>query len=135
MTATSLSTATFGCFACSTVATGGLKHEETTMKAYGIRWVAGTVGALLLAGNLTLTATVNQRERRQQHRISAGVRSGELTGKETRKLEREQVRIRRDEAIAKSDGNFTPRERARIQKEQNWASRDIYRQKHDGQTR
>ena len=68
------------------------------MKAYGIRWVAGTVGALLLAGDLTLTATVNQRERRQQHRISAGVRSGELTGKETRKLEREQVRIRRDEA-------------------------------------
>jgi hypothetical protein len=50
-------------------------------------------------------------------------------------LEREQAHIHRDEARAKADGAFTPRERARIRAEQNRASRDIYRQKHDNQTR
>ena len=33
----------------------------------------------------------------------------------------------------KADGNFTPAERARIQRQQNQVSHDIYQQKHDGQ--
>jgi uncharacterized membrane protein YebE (DUF533 family) len=63
------------------------------------------------------------------------VRSGELTPQETRRLERQQAKIRRNEARAKSDGTVTPQERRRLNRELNRSSRDIYRQKHDAQTR
>jgi len=80
--------------------------------------------------------TINGREREQQQRIRAGVRNGELTRREARRLESEEARIRVDEAYARrSGGQFTPRERARIQRELNHSSRDIYRQKHDRQHR
>jgi len=83
----------------------------------------------------TRTPVVNRREHRQQRRIQQGVRSGELTPQETRRLERQQAKIRHDEARAKSDGTVTPQERRRLNRELNRSSRDIYRQKHDAQTR
>ena len=79
--------------------------------------------------------SINVRERRQQQRINQGIRSGELTRREARRLEAEQARIRTDERFARADGTVTPRERARLQRELNRSSRDIYRQKHDGQDR
>lgn len=80
--------------------------------------------------------SINAREQRQQKRIAQGIRSGELTRREARRLEAEQARIRVDEAYARrSGGEFTARERARIQRELNQASRHIYRQKHDSQDR
>ena len=95
-----------------------------------------TVGGLalfLLAGNPSWAETINQREWRQQERIWHGYRSGDLTPREFRRLEREQAHIRRSEARARRDCNFTPRERMRIQREQNRASRDILRQRQDRQ--
>jgi len=77
---------------------------------------------------------VNAREHREEVRIHQGERSGELTRREAERLQAEEARIRVDEAYARrSGGEFTPRERARIERELNRASRDIYRQKHDGQ--
>lgn len=79
---------------------------------------------------------INEREHDQQQRIRQGIRSGELTRIEAARLEREQARIRLAEARARrSGGEFTPRERARIQHELNQANRHIYRQKHDRQDR
>ncbi|HMV50868.1 MAG TPA: hypothetical protein PLD20_08735 [Blastocatellia bacterium] len=79
---------------------------------------------------------INERQREQQQRIRQGVRSGELTHSEARRLAREEARIHRQEARARrSGGQFTPRERARIQRELNQANRHIYRQKHDRQDR
>ena len=79
---------------------------------------------------------INARQHREQARIRQGIRSGELTRREAARLEAEQARIRVDEAYARrSGGEFTARERARIQRELNRASRDIYRQKHDAQDR
>lgn len=83
----------------------------------------------------THTPGINHREHRQQIRIRQGIRSGELTRPEARRLEAEQGIIRADEAIAKSDGKVTPNERRKLQRELNRSSRDIYRQKHDGQVR
>ena len=89
-----------------------------------------------LMGAITISeASIARRQVRQQTRIYQGVRSGQLTRGEFRGLEREQYRIQQDKQRLKSDGNFTPRERARIQRELNHASRDIYRQKHDSQRR
>jgi len=108
------------------------------------KWLASAA----LAGALLFTAApsaeardggrragINQRQANQRHRIQQGVRSGELTQVETRRLVREQAHIRTLERRARADGEVTIRERARLQHELNQASRHIYRQKHDGQDR
>ena len=100
-----------------------------------IKSVAGALVSTLLLGNLMFAqGPVNERERRQQNRISDGVRDGELTPKEAGKLEKQQAKIHRAEAKAKADGEFTAKERAKIQKKQDKASHQIYKEKHDRQT-
>jgi len=78
---------------------------------------------------------VNQRQHNQRERIQQGVKSGELTRRETGRLVEEQRDIRQLERGYKSDGTLTGAERRDLQHEQNQASRDIYRQKHDEQDR
>ncbi len=78
---------------------------------------------------------VNARQHHQQERIQQGVRSGELTRHETARLREEQRDVRQLERAYKSDGTLTRAERVDLHHEQNQASRDIYRQKHDGQDR
>ena len=102
-----------------------------TIKSIAVAWVS----TLLLGSLMFAQGTVNQRERRQQRRIADGVKDGELTQKEARKLEKEQAKIHAAEAKAKADGEFTAKERAKIQKKQDKASRKIYKEKHDKQTR
>ena len=80
--------------------------------------------------------SVNARQGRQTTRIRQGVRSGELTLRETQRLAAEQASIRTQEAFYRRSGDeFTARERARIQRELQQSSRHIYRQKHDRQDR
>ena len=67
-----------------------------------------------LASAQTATPRVTKRQLKQQGRIEQGVKSGELTGGETRRLEREQGKIQADKAKAKSDGVVTPAERAKL---------------------
>src|SRR2546426_586966 len=104
------------------------------MKLAILKSAALTASAILFIGSLGVTeAGINQRQRRQQRRIYQGAKSGQLTGNEFGKLEKEEARIERNETKAKSDGNFTPKERTRINRELNKASRDIYKEKHDNQ--
>jgi hypothetical protein len=98
------------------------------------------VGALVapLAGAAQAQSSkprsINGRERRQEQRIRQGERSGELTRSEAERLQAEQARIRVDEAYARrSGGGLTAKERARIEREESKASKDIYKQKHDAQ--
>jgi hypothetical protein len=81
------------------------------------------------------TPRVAHRQQRQQRRIYRGVRSGELTRRETFRLEREQYRIQRDKQRAKADGDVTARERARLRRELNRSSRHIYHAKHNRRDR
>jgi hypothetical protein len=78
---------------------------------------------------------VNARQHNQHARIHQGVKSGELTRREAHKVREEQRDVRQLERAYKSDGKLTHRERADLHHEQNQASRDIYRQKHDAQER
>ena len=87
------------------------------------------------AGSGTHDPRVNARQHHQHARIAQGVRSGELTRRETRKVAEGQRDIRQLERAYKSDGKLTRRERVDLHHEQNQASREIYRQKHDGQER
>jgi len=78
---------------------------------------------------------VNARQHNQRERIQQGVKSGELTRRETGRLVEEQRDVRQLERAYKSDGTLTGAERRDLHHEQNQASRDIYRQKHDEQDR
>ena len=83
----------------------------------------------------TATPGIDQRQMNQEQRIDQGIASGQLTQRETNRLERGQDRVDNLENRAKSDGVVTARERARVQHAQNVESKRIYRQKHDRQVR
>lgn len=78
---------------------------------------------------------VNARQSAQRERIQQGVRSGELTRREARNARETQRDIGQLERAYKSDGELTRGERRDLNHEQNQASRELYRDKHDAQTR
>ncbi len=71
--------------------------------------MAGGLAVFLMLGDPPWAGTINQREWQQQQRIFRGYRSGDLTPREFRRLEREQAHIRRSEKRALRDGDFTAR--------------------------
>ena len=81
------------------------------------------------------TPRATARQERQQRRIGQGVASGELKAGEARKLETEQKEIQQEKKEARADGTVTGTERKDIQKDQNQASRHVYRAKHNNKTR
>ena len=105
------------------------------MKATFALLIAMLTGFSVNAEAGTWNPGVNHRQHNQQHRIWQGVGSGELTGREFRRLQVEQRAIRHRERVYKSDGQLTGRERITLHRGLNRAGHDIYRQKHDGQTR
>jgi len=101
------------------------------MKTMTVAVLAAVLGISLAAR----AAEVDRRERRQQERIAQGVKSGELTPRETARLERKETRIHREieRDRAANGGQLTPAERRQINRQQNRVSRQIYREKHDAQ--
>ena len=79
---------------------------------------------------------IKNRKERQQDRIAQGVHSGQLTAGETARLERKEAALNREERDMRriDGGKLTLQDRRTIRRQQNRLSRDIYRQKHDGQT-
>jgi hypothetical protein len=92
-----------------------------------------TSAGILKAQTGTVSNTARQES--QQARIAGGVENKELTRRETAKLEREQKKIQLEKKAVKADGTVTPKEKRFLKRQQNQASRDIYRQKHDDQER
>ena len=80
------------------------------------------------------TPRIDQRQVIQQKRIGQGVASGQLNARETNRLDKREAKIAAHEAKAKSDGKVTKAERHHLRREENRASKAIYRQKHDRQT-
>jgi hypothetical protein len=88
-----------------------------------------------LAFTVLLTAITVPAFADHRERIAQGVRSGELTRPETRRIVRGEIRLHRHERIARSDGIVTPGERYRLERNADRMSARIYRQKHDPQSR
>jgi hypothetical protein len=103
------------------------------------RFVSIILASLFVLGASTISLAgqrwIDRRERHQQTRIRQGIRSGELTRRETARLASQQARIRVSERFARADGHLSVRERLRLDRQLDRASRRIYRQKHDGQDR
>jgi len=78
--------------------------------------------------------TVNQRRENQQDRIAQGVRSGQLTARETSHLESREARVNHEVRADRRahDGHLTAQERRQVNRQQNRMSKSIYRDKHNG---
>ena len=72
-----------------------------------------------------------QRNINQEKRVEQGVKSGELTNRETGKLEAGQARVDHAEAAAGKDGHVGKNEHARIQRKEDRQSGAIYKKKHN----
>jgi hypothetical protein len=79
---------------------------------------------------------VGQRRENQQDRIAQGIKSGQLTAGETAKLEKQQQGINKQVAADRqaNGGTLTASEKKQVNREQNQASRNIYRKKHNART-
>jgi hypothetical protein len=80
---------------------------------------------------------INQREQNQQNRIANGIKTGQLTPGEASGLERKEGRLVRNENrdMAKDGGHLTKRDQAKLNREANQVSRNIYRDKHNAAVR
>ena len=90
------------------------------------------------AGFAQVTAgTIQERKNDQQQRIGQGVRSGQLTARETGNLERREASVNREEhAMRRADGgHLTAQDRAALTRRQNRISRSIYKDKHNARVR
>jgi hypothetical protein len=101
-----------------------------------------TVLVALFAGAVAVPAAaadgergVNARQGMQHSRIAQGVREGDLTRGETRRLQGEAQDIRSEERASRSDGDLSRGERRHLQGDLNGLSRDIRDERHDGERR
>jgi uncharacterized membrane protein YebE (DUF533 family) len=81
------------------------------------------------------TPEIDSRQANQEQRIRQGLRDGSLTRYEAERLIAEQRRIQDMESAAKRDGYISRSERAAIDRAQDNASRHIYQERHDGESR
>ena len=97
------------------------------------------LGTFILTAGLvnaqTQTKKVNKRQKNQTERIAEGVKSGELTKKEAKKVARQQRDIRKTKRAAKADGVVTKKEKAVIHSKQNAANRNIKRKKNNDRSK
>ena len=113
------------------------------MKARRILW------SIPLLGLLAMPALADHRERdghyghhrieqrmdRQHRRIEHGIRNGELTRREARRLRKEQRHIAKLERKFFRDGHLDGHERRTLRRELDTASDRIYRLKHNDRRR
>lgn len=99
--------------------------------------IGSSLALLLFAAAPAGAGVIHNRQERQQQRIARGVESGQLTARETARLEGREAHLNREihDMRSANGGSLTPGERALVERQQNRLSRSIYRQKHDAQTR
>jgi len=105
--------------------------KRTSQVVLALSMMITSLSFAAVAGATPVTPRADRREVRQDRRIEQGVKSGELTRGETRRLVRGEAHADRVEARAKRDGVVTKVERRHIQRSLNHESRRIYRLKHN----
>jgi hypothetical protein len=100
-------------------------------------FAATVLGLSTTLGMCQTSATINQRKQNQQERVAQGVRSGQLTARETRNVERREVSINHEEhAMRRADnGHLTRADRTALTRRQNRTSRAIYHARHNAARR
>ena len=95
------------------------------------------VATLALAAGAADAQTIAGRRATQQQRIAQGIRSGQLTARETARIERKEAGLGQQIHLMRqaNGGPLTSRERATVSRQLNRLSTQIYVQKHDRQRR
>ncbi len=80
--------------------------------------------------------SIAQRKENQQDRIADGVKNGQLTAGETANLEKKEAAINGETKAdrAANGGKLTAAEKAKVNKQQNNLSKQIYKDKHNANT-
>lgn len=118
-----------------------MKHFLKPLRAA----VVAALGLAVLAGAALAQASaslaeyqagrVDNRQARQSDRITHGVEQGQITPREQLRLERQQRHINRLERRTNADGHVNAREAVRVERAQDRASRHIARSRHNRQGR
>ncbi|HET9284665.1 MAG TPA: hypothetical protein VFR24_22160 [Candidatus Angelobacter sp.] len=79
--------------------------------------------------------TIQDRKDNQQKRIGEGLENGSLTAGEAGKLENKEKKLNGEERDMREDngGKLSSADKAKLTRQQNRLSNDIYKQKHDAQ--
>jgi len=116
------------------------------MKTKGIFFSSAALAALMVTGAVAQTVTtdtsattttkvgvIGQRKENQQDRIAQGVKSGQLTAGETAHLESKEAALNREtrNMRAANGGTLTAQDKAKVTRQQNRLSRQIYDKKHN----
>ena len=117
----------------------GLFLSATTLMALGLPPVYGQSGSSTSANSTAAPnapQNIQQRKENQQDRIANGVQSGQLTAGETKNLETREAGLNREERgmRAADSGKLTAADRARLNRQQNRLSGQIYNDKHNAAT-
>ncbi|MBZ5606969.1 MAG: hypothetical protein LAP38_01820 [Acidobacteriia bacterium] len=95
-----------------------------------------TAGWLLAStGVASADDRIHDRKENQQDRIAQGVKSGSLAPNEAAHLEHKESNLNKEirHDRKQNGGNLTNKEKAQVNRQQNRLSKNIYKQKHDGQ--
>src|SRR5215469_3651681 len=97
---------------------------------------AASTGAFAQSQSSQSDPTVGQRKENQQDRIAQGVKSGQLTAGETANPEKKEAGINAETRAdrAANGGKLTAAEKAKINRQQNRLSNQIYQDKHNANT-
>lgn len=89
---------------------------------------------ITLSGLAVIEAKADQtdtRQKRQRKRIQQGVKEGEISKDEAKKLRKGNRRVKRMEKKAKKDGTVTKKEKRKLNKAQNKQSKRIHKAKNN----
>ena len=90
-------------------------------------------GTIALADDVKPEPKVARRAENQQQRIAQGVKSGQLTAKETANLEKKESAIHQEVKADRTvnGGKLTNAERKQVNRQQNQVSKKVYDKKHN----
>jgi hypothetical protein len=86
---------------------------------------------VFITADVSHAGRFEKRNSRQDNRIEAGIAKGEITQREALILRNEQDNINKQREMALRDGHLSDRERIRLERRQDLASRHIHRFNHN----
>jgi hypothetical protein len=99
-----------------------------------IAFMLTAVPCMALAQGTPSTPGIDKRQETQQKSINEGAKSGQLTDKEAKRLQKGQKRVQKMEDKAVADGKVTKKEGKKIEHTQDQQSKKIARERSDKQT-
>ena len=108
----------------------------TRYRNIGLVAASAALAGFLMLPSSAEAGKIKKRAENQQDRIAQGVKSGQLTARETGRLERKESALNHEVKDMKelNGGTLTNKDKAIVNHQQNRLSRGIYSQKHDAQT-